>query len=785
MREEVEFGLHHLVVISDERGDKFRFVDFPGLAEALVEAAWEVAFIVHGVPFHIAYDPPSPSAESALNVLDGCYGTSDLPARVRQLPVVLRADGVESPTQARYTQTVLEAGLVLRNMSMLEENAAWLADMPAFRDLVVYTLHMPRVAAHGRFGELLGYTLEAVEQVCPYWPFVADDPLVGALAAVVTGDEEDEGDGNNSNKNNAPPKGMGSADRTRVLLALRILVLWAIDRPDAARKRLPRLPRATTRALERYLLLEQDQELLSATLDLVYQYTSVDDNAAAWANAAGARPGDPDLPTGLARRLVTLLMYDSLSLPDVRVLQEEERAPPATTIPSPPPVLRAQLARMPEPDRCSAWLRCCFAADSGCEITQLALWHAYQAVFAPPVPPIPVQGMSSVAPLPPSIPTLAAADFINTVSATFRAAEAQVVQPPGESARFIIRGIRPLDGPRDLRGWPFLFCRWRTTGEDVEMVDAGTGTDGADGDECAAAFTDPAALAAHVFEHHLELPLMTEGELAAQEAGRDGKSNTNSVTPSSTATTSTGAAPFSTTTTPTPTRTPPANPDAPAHPPRYNLMLGPRPHTNVCRWARCRAHPPNRPTASTRAIYSHMLGHLPGAYGNRNQHLNYQYQCQGDDSAAAAAAAAAAAVPPPIPERAIVRPRLERVTDYYVSPADEMTGEPVGIGCKALLVLRNLVRGLREVWGDVDVNGAGAGAGEKMDMVVEGEGDGDGVRGAGAGVRRKGWPGGNGNGKESAGRWLLGGSRARLLEVADYNKTLRLGVFELLEEMEW
>jgi len=52
---EQAYALHHLVKISMERGDKYRFEGFPGLAEGLIEKVLEVSSLFYKVDWEIKY----------------------------------------------------------------------------------------------------------------------------------------------------------------------------------------------------------------------------------------------------------------------------------------------------------------------------------------------------------------------------------------------------------------------------------------------------------------------------------------------------------------------------------------------------------------------------------------------------------------------------------------------------------------------------------------------------------------------------------------------------------
>ncbi|KAK2811258.1 hypothetical protein FQN50_002355 [Emmonsiellopsis sp. PD_5] len=440
--EEVDFALHHLVVISDERGDKFKFEDFPLLAEDLIEKVLDLTILVSGVKYEVDY---AGIEEPADNLLDGSKGTPDLLERIEKFPPTLKKDTVEDEDFCTKLRHITEASLTLRNMSMLEANALWLSDLEIFKEAMIILL---KTANRRRFKEVINNMLDTWEQLCPYWETDPADPLFDCVIDL-----------------------LASTDRYHSLTSLRIMILYSMELDTD--KSLKCIPEEKIRSLLHYTLLEQDKELLSGTLDFFYQYTALQENVEDLLTIA-------EFKNSLITRLVNLLMFEGEQDINEIVDQEERKAPPATAIPIVPPDLHALLMQYTEPERCSRWLKCCFIEDAECEITQLALWHAYQNCFAEERVP--------------GVTTLPAAEFINTVSRTFSSAQAQVV--PGPVAKFIIRGIRPLEAPYDLNGYPYYHCRWN--------IPEG---------RCQTAFIDPTKLKEHVFREHMLLDPANLGNL--------------------------------------------------------------------------------------------------------------------------------------------------------------------------------------------------------------------------------------------------------------------------------
>lgn len=126
-------------------------------------------------------------------------------------------------------------------------------------------------------------------------------------------------------------------------------------------------------------------------------------------------------------------------------------------------------------------MRCCFEEDPHADITQIALWQAYQARFN--------EYVASGRPL------LPAAEFIKNVSVAFNNASAMVLPISGGGQKFIIKGIKPRDTPMSVKGQVYLACRWVST-KDPNSPPI----------KCTGQLATPQDLWAHVLNDHLEPP---------------------------------------------------------------------------------------------------------------------------------------------------------------------------------------------------------------------------------------------------------------------------------------
>ncbi|KAJ5634454.1 hypothetical protein N7528_002296 [Penicillium herquei] len=442
---EVDFALYHLVQISNQRWDKFKFEGFPLLAETLMRKALEITHVISGVNWEHQYDPRMPT--DRVTALNSLHGTRNILDKIKQLPKIYPTDNLETEEFAHHMRNIKEASLVLRNMVLLQENAIYVSRYASglLRDFLVILINVPN---DPRFNEVKNDALDIAEEVTKFMRTDAQDPLWISLVEC-----------------------LNSGDRAHIMRAIWALSHFstALDDSDANRA-LESLPKPTLQQMYYNLLMTYDKEILSGTLDIWYQYTLSSDNIETLMDVI-------NLPIVFVPRLVALLSYEGRVNKTETVLQEEKVAPAPSEIPRVPPELLEKLMELSEPERSSQWLRCCFVEDPECEITQIALWQAYQNRF----------GDSRV----PGAGVLPAAEFIKNVSNTFTNAQAQVINGPGTATKFIIKGIRPLETAYTFEGFPYLYCRWNDNSKPSQM--------------CQRAFSSPNDLRHHVFADHMRL----------------------------------------------------------------------------------------------------------------------------------------------------------------------------------------------------------------------------------------------------------------------------------------
>ncbi|KAH8705003.1 putative chromatin remodeling complex subunit [Talaromyces proteolyticus] len=449
---EVDFALFHLVNMSHQRGDKLRFEGFPQMMETLMEKALDITWLCTGVKWEFLRDHYKwPEQMHRPNVLNTLWGTNDILDRIKKIPVTLPRDTLVTYEYADELRLIKQAMLALRNMCTLPENAKFIANYSKglLRDFLVVMFNLPY---ENRFNELTNDALDIAADVTKFLPTAPDDPLCISLFRFI-----------------------GDEDRAHVTRGLFALTAFSKEIEEGPKDHLAMLnvdKKHLTRLLH-YTLLEGDLDILELAMDFWYQFTCIPENVEYLANLV-------NMPIMFVKRMVVLLTFQAVKEDQETVHQEEKRAPPPSTIPKVPPELLKELMELSEPERSSKWLRCCFIEDADCEITQIALWQAYQARFVNPN-----ENGSGVLP---------AAEFIKNVSTTFTNAQAQVVPVQtagGQTTKFIIKGIRPLETALTFDGWPYLYCRWAVGNPPNQYCDR--------------AFTLPEDLRKHVFEDHMAL----------------------------------------------------------------------------------------------------------------------------------------------------------------------------------------------------------------------------------------------------------------------------------------
>ncbi|TDZ38521.1 Chromatin structure-remodeling complex subunit rsc9 [Colletotrichum sidae] len=411
--EEQQFALYHLVKISYERHDKFKFEGFPGLSEGLVEKVLEIGSYFYDVNWKISWT--SHLAAESIDTLDGNEGTDDILDRIDTLVSKDLNEHIIPAELADRMVLVNEAALTLRNMSLLRENAAHLAEFLPIKDLICIVLSLPK---HEWVVELKHAMLDIAESLTPYMEIDSRHPLYNVLMWQLR----------------------DSDDRGVILTTLR--ALGRISMNLEAPNKLDKVPTAVLVRISELMLLNDD-ELMDACLDFLYQYTAVVNNVDNLVKSINCEH--------LVHHLVRLLSHNARryneSTPLRPLLKPSQTDDPAAM----PEDLLQDLLKLEEPERCNQWVKCFFEEDKDSFVTQIAAWQAYQNAFKTAL-----QAAGQ--------PLITPADFIRNSCSVYKGSKAEVWHgsgAPGEmQQKFIIHGIRCRVQPVGIDGQVFLRCLW-------------------------------------------------------------------------------------------------------------------------------------------------------------------------------------------------------------------------------------------------------------------------------------------------------------------------------------
>lgn len=408
---EQAFALNHLVKISFERGDKYKFDSFPGLAEGLVEKALQVGSLFHHVNWTVSWDPIIDPGD--IGTLDGNHGTHDILDRIENLVEKDMPDVLQTEAYADELVLITEAVLTIRNMVTLPENAYNMSDFFPLKELICIILHLP---PRDSLVELKHLSLDIAEQLTPFMVLGTDDPLYKTLLSQ-----------------------MHSEDRGTILTALR--ALGRISMNLEATNTLGEVPAAVLQRIASWLLLNDD-ELIDACLDFLYQYTAVVPNVDNLVRSL--------VPEDLVNHLVRLLAHGAKKAQRDFILVPEKKIPARDEIAPMPEDMLQDMLKLEEPDRVHQWVKCFFEEDNESFVTQLAAWQAYQNAFVGPLKAI-------------GQPLITPADFIRNSTSVYKDSNAQVLREPGEpQQKFIIHGIRARLRPLNFEGKEYGRCLWAT-----------------------------------------------------------------------------------------------------------------------------------------------------------------------------------------------------------------------------------------------------------------------------------------------------------------------------------
>lgn len=302
--------------------------------------------------------------------------------------------------EIRSRQKLSDALLVIRNISLDLETSRSLVQQTNVKSLVKQGLHLPLGSDAGHLVEIRLLCLELAENTTLYFP--PDPQIFNCLIQILDHQANDRG-------------ALVAAERCLSRLSVH----------DDRSYILSLKPHHITLLLRQ--LLTQDIELISASLDLLYQFTMRTTTIEQLFPNNNEALGTIDVLIKLLTFKMDREQGDFIRLPR-RTKRPQPAEPPQLT----QPILQ-ELLSMVEPERATNWIRASYEPDPEGEVTQVSLWNAYQAAFEP-------HQRAGVGKR-----LLRAIDFIRNVTTAFRMAEAMVVTSPSGEKRFIIRGFKPRE----------------------------------------------------------------------------------------------------------------------------------------------------------------------------------------------------------------------------------------------------------------------------------------------------------------------------------------------------
>lgn len=292
LREEIDWALHELVRMSYELGDDIRLEGVNGLADCLLDK-------ISSLFLHIP--------------------TSTLPPGTKKRPAYINF-------QPKEYDKVLEAMLILRNAALQEENAIYLAlRVPRTKSTVEKILGLPW-QEYPELMELRYYGLDVAESIIPFITIAGeDDALYVAMKQLLM-----------------------SPERSSLILGLKALARMAVN--DENNSLLQDIPLDASVRVQQLLLLEDDEELMNAALDFLYQYTTYKSNVQTLVAKSGGM-------NKLVDSLIRLMGYGGK---EQRVtINVLNRMIPLEKLNAEPPALSQEilsgLLKLNEPERCIQW----------------------------------------------------------------------------------------------------------------------------------------------------------------------------------------------------------------------------------------------------------------------------------------------------------------------------------------------------------------------------------------------------------------------------------------------
>ncbi|CCH62296.1 hypothetical protein TBLA_0G03620 [Henningerozyma blattae CBS 6284] len=268
------------------------------------------------------------------------------------------------------------------------------------------------------FNELIHYSLDLMEAISSYIaPAKKDDPFYICLVSILN----------------------FSKDRYIIISLLRSLSRLLVKSKSDEKSAADNLNDESLNLIVSFLLIESDGELITAALDLLYQFIL---------------PGSERISFLLNNNERFKILYSVLpklltfnnQLPNYSLLNNYKinlikrlKPPVPKNAPDLPIETFKALLKLDEPKRSTAWLKCCFEPVTDSEVTQIVLWRNYESKFSTLVR----QSGRKLLP---------AVEFIKNVSTAFEAAAPMVITDSSNGKkRFVIKNIQPRLVPLTIK----------------------------------------------------------------------------------------------------------------------------------------------------------------------------------------------------------------------------------------------------------------------------------------------------------------------------------------------
>ncbi|EPY53796.1 RSC complex subunit Rsc9 [Schizosaccharomyces cryophilus OY26] len=333
-----------------------------------------------------------------------------------QISLVKKVSNESDITQ--YLDRAIGIALVLRNSVLSSENAKLIAKA----ELIVGVLESAiRCAKTFENVELLHYCLDISETISSY--LCIEDEKIGLYLLLCSF--------------------LNSSDNAVLIATLRTLARLALN--DRNNRLLQDLDE---KVVIRIISLTEtnNEELVAATLDFLYQYTTYRTNTSGLLSNSAIWI--------LVNQLTRLMMYQAQERVVTIAVANSGKADVQTPntsqttsfLPLPYSELQ-QLVLLREPERSVKWMRCCFESSPDDYVLQTDIWQMYCSDMERAQGP----GLMAISP----------ADFIKVSSHAFYNARAMTVSTPLLPVEYVINGIKRRELPISLIGEKYQVCRWK------------------------------------------------------------------------------------------------------------------------------------------------------------------------------------------------------------------------------------------------------------------------------------------------------------------------------------